>query len=166
MENEFAKIEELLKSEAKKINPPAENLKFILERLPKEVTKHDVVRNTSMRANKGRVLETVIHDLNFFMKNVWKVALSVSAVAVVIIAIGFWRMNAGERSDRGLSDNLPAAEAPKIEFASSEVNSAVDELADEAIDMSPVEAEDAESALVDGDSAQLDNFDNITNYYE
>jgi hypothetical protein len=166
MENEFTKIEELLESEAKKINPPPENLKFILERLPQVVTKHDIIRNTSLRASKGRVLETVIHDLNFFMANIWKVALSVTAIAVVIIAVGFWRMNTGQR---GNNDNMavtPQNETQSIEFASSEVNSAIDELADDVGDAAVIEAEVEDDSSADSDSQPLDNFDTITNYYE
>lgn len=166
MENEFSKIEEMLESEAGKINPPAENLKFILERLPQSVTEKDSVRNISMRANKGRVLETVIHDLNYFMTNIWKVALSVTAIAVVIIAVGFWRMNAGQRVDKDNVAVTPQNEAQSIEFASSEVNSAIDELADDVGDAAVIEAEIEDDSLADSDSQPLDNFDTITNYYE
>lgn len=164
MENEFSKIENLLEAEAKKIVPPPAGLKYILERLPQAVTKPAVERNISARAHKGRVLDAVIHDINFFMTNIWKIAVSTAVIAVVVIAVGFWRMNAG--SNKMSANNQPAPGAQKVEFASSEVNSTIDDLANEAIDMTLIEAEDADSALVDGDSEQLDNLDNITNLYE
>lgn len=167
MENEFSAIEDMLESEAKKINPPTENLKFILERLPQSIAKRDVIHNTSTRINKGRVLETVIHDLNFFMTNIWKVALSVTAIVVVIIAVGFWRMNAGRQVNDN-RENIAATQqnTQSIEFASSEINSAIDELADDVGDAAVIEAEIEDDSSADSDSQPLDNFDTITNYYE
>lgn len=164
MENEFEKIEELLFSEAKRANPSPDELKAVLLRLPEDVTTKIQARYKYLKANKGRASnENLIQHINNIMNSFWKVAVPIGLVVVVVAAIGYWRINTAP-SNRMAAEQKTAAPA---EFASQDVNSAIDEIMESAAqDVAVINTEGDDAAYGDSDSDAVVAFDSVTSIYE
>ncbi len=169
MENkEFEQLEKLLYQEAEKINPPESDLKAVLLRLPQSVTEKKQTRYIYAKAEKGRAFHKIINTIENIMNNFWKIALPVGAVALVVLMVGYFRYAGLPSSDKnlGLSDNK-ATSLETAEFASAEINNAVDEISQSILEddlLAELEAEDA--IYLDYEDQALASFDNIALVYE
>ncbi|MFA5762366.1 MAG: hypothetical protein WC931_02100 [Bacilli bacterium] len=167
MNNEFDKIEELLYSEAKKIQPSADGLRSVLNRIVSPVTKFSGNRLFNKEASKGRALRTNSFEyINIIMKSFWKVVIPVGLVVVALAAIGYWRFSAGIIN---APDNQDMAQTiiTHTEFASAGVTESVDEIVNSTIDDEALAFIDTDDAiLADYDEQALMDFDNLTSLYE
>jgi hypothetical protein len=167
MNNEFDKIEDLLYSEAKKIQPTADGLRSALNRIELPVTKFSDKRLPIQEANKGRALHNNLFEhINIIMKSFWKVAIPVGLVVVGVAAIGYWRFSASTintPSDQKVSQNI----VTHTEFASAGVTESVDEVVNSTINDDTLAFIDTDDAnLADYDELSLAEFDNIISLYE
>ena len=167
MNNEFDKIEELLYSEAKKIQPPDDGLRSALNRIELPVTKFSDKRLPIQKANKGRALpNNLFEHINIIMKSFWKVAIPVGLVVVGVAAIGYWRFSAGTINTPS-DHEIAQTTITHTEFASAGVTESVDEVINSTIDDGALAFIDTDDAiLADYDKQALVDFDNLTSLYE
>lgn len=165
---EFEKLEALLYKEADKIKPPESNLKAVLSRLQEPVTENNLFRYSYTRTKKGRALDNLKNELDKIMNNFWKIALPVGAIVLVIAAVGYFKLTGIPLGERGIYQFGAGKSASQpTEFASAEINQAINNLSDSVADddlYAEMEAEDA--AYINYDDKALSNYDNISLVYE
>lgn len=171
MDNEFSKIEELLFSEAKKIQPPAEGLRSALKRISEPVTNISDNRLNTMEANKGRAFtNNLFESIKNTMNSFWKVAVPVGLLVVVVAVIGYWRLGLmpANQAETNLSvSDRQGSVGVATEFASAEVSQSVDEIIDRTIDDEAILTADEEDASLGYfDDQALVAFDSVTTLYE